>query len=116
MDNLGKAASEVETHAVELRESVNFELQIRKLKSRLDRVHDEGDEVFQEVGRMVLESLRKNEPITRNDYQDRLDYIDGLDKKMRDLEGKINDLYKKKNEDNCQDEVIVDPKDDERGN
>jgi len=115
-DRLGKAASEVETHAVELRDTVNFEIRVRKLKSELEQVRDEANEVFEDVGRKVLGSMRNDEPILRDDFQDRMDYIDGLEKKMRDVEGRINDLYKQKNSSGSQEEVIVDPEDDKEGN
>ncbi len=106
----------METHAVELRDTVNFEIRVRKLKSELEQVRDEANEVFEDVGRKVLGSMRNDEPILRDDFQDRMDYIDGLEKKMRDVEGRINDLYKQKNSSGSQEEVIVDPEDDKEGN
>ena len=117
-DSLGKTLTSVESHARDLKDSVDHELKIRKLKSRIEDLKGEIQDLHREVGETVLESFRHDKPVAMDQFSQHLDLLQALEKKIKDVETELNELYQGEaanKTDTADSEIVVEPKDDASG-
>jgi|GEM_PF-1936491 len=114
-DSLGKTLTSVESHARDIKDTVDQELKIRKLKGRIEELKSEIQDLYREVGESVLESFRREKPVEADQFKQHLDYLAALEKKIRDVEVQLNEIYQETESDPTEDEIVVDPKDDSSG-
>ena len=114
-DKFDKTLSTVESKAKDLKDSVDQELKIRKLKNRIEELRGEISDLQREVGESVLETLRLEKPLEDSSFQQHLEYLFALEKKVRDVEEQLNEIYEEETSASSKDEIVVEPEDKEDG-
>lgn len=111
-EELSKAVSDGCDKAKELKEHINEEFQILKLKKRLSQLQKERDSVLRDMGQLVFDSIQDGKSLEETLFQGSFDYIKGIEKQIEDQEIKINQIYqeaknKAEREKSADDEIAV---------
>lgn len=117
-DGLGKTLTSVESHARDLKDTVDQELKIRKLKSRIEDLKSEIDDLHREVGESILSAFRQAKPVSIDQFSQHLDLQEALEKKIKDVETELNELYAgeaSKKAETSDPEIVVEPENEDRG-
>jgi len=110
-EGLSKTLTDVESKAQELKDTVHSEFELIRLKSDLEEIRKEEEEVFLDMGQKLYQLLESGENPTPQHFKSQTDYLEGLKLKVENLQTKINDFYsepEKKEDENP--EIVVDPK------
>ncbi len=114
-DRVGKTLSTVESRARDIKDSVDQELKIRKLKNLIEDLRAEIGELHREAGESVLESLRQEKSLDPTSFKQHLEYLLALEKKVRDVEEQLNEIYQEDQSASSSEEIVVDPEDQKNG-
>jgi hypothetical protein len=103
-DNLSKTLTEGKKQAVLLKEQVNDELQVSRIKKKLQAAKDDETSVLKSMGEKIYRKLNAGEDIIKEDFIPDFEYISGLKKRMADLENEINQIYEESQKRKIQEE------------
>ncbi|PCJ19372.1 MAG: hypothetical protein COB02_08275 [Candidatus Cloacimonadota bacterium] len=107
-----KAFGEVELKAKELKENLNEEFQVLKLRRELDSVKKEVDLVHQKMGEQIHEKMDLNEEISIDLFKQDISYMTSLKEKHTNIQKQMNYFYQENKKDTKQSlEIIIDKKD-----
>ncbi|MCJ8346552.1 hypothetical protein MJH12_13500 [bacterium] len=107
-----KAFGEVELKAKELKENLNEEFQVLKLRRELDSVKKEIDLVHQKMGELIHEKMDQNEEISVEFFADDVSYMTSLKEKHINIQKQMNYFYRdNKQSAELAGEIVIDKKD-----
>ena len=107
-----KSYGEVELKAKELKENLNEEFQVLKLRRELDAVKKEIDLVHQKMGELIHQKMDSKQEISVDLFKGDVSYMDSLKEKHTNIQKQMNYYYQEKRDPNkAVGEIVIDKKD-----
>lgn len=106
-DSIREGVGELEKKAQELREGVNQELSMHKIRKRLQSLQNEQAETWKAMGQHLARTLTEGAAFRSEDYAEQMEYLKALSERIRNTESEINALYEDGANDTETDEVVV---------
>lgn len=107
-----KSFGEVELKAKELKENLNEEFQVLKLRRELDSVTKEIDLVHQKMGELIHQKMDANQEISVDLFKNDISYMESLKEKHTNIQKQMNYYYQEKRDSNkAVGEIVIDKKD-----
>ncbi|MCO4783387.1 MAG: hypothetical protein KC646_13765 [Candidatus Cloacimonetes bacterium] len=107
-----KSFGEVELKAKELKENLNEEFQVLKLRRELDSVTKEIDLVHQKMGELIHQKMDAKQEISVDLFKNDISYMDSLKEKHINIQKQMNYYYQEKRDSSqVAGEIVIDKKD-----